>query len=730
MQKQRSYTGSASKLALIGSAVMLFVFLMGAVCNAQLLSGVVTRDNAPVPNARIIVTGPVPFESVVAATRTDSTGNYSISLPSTGTFKLTVNALNAVPQTDIEVELDYSNPDVTKNIELLFGVTPLLDDFSDTSLDMISKWEYFNAYPYPGQVLGPDTIAEITPEKWLKLHSASVRGGIKSKASFPTVCAIECTFPRQYISTNNVYQGLSFIGTGAEDLSQFLAAEDCMPGSPLAPRIFGTFGSGPTSTSFFWNKDNGATYSYPVKLAILRTGDYYDLYVNGEWITEKNYTAIPGNAHVYLYATTSSTATLYKTISHFDDVRAGVPERDSSAVETLADARSAGDNQPVSVANEVVTASFSDAFWIESTDRSAGIKVVSNEKPEIGKKVSVYGKKVMINNEAVIQADGLMIGGDATLPAPVGITGKIANELNKEGATAQGLYVKIAGKVTDITTDGDYLTGYYLDDGSGIGGNGTPKGVYVIVDAEWRYQSNMAQIDQFIIAEGPLTVACPDEVNIVPAVRLARMEEPDTFTAYNDFCWISGQLDEKITKYTTLNGKTGGYLVDFDDEGKILPVKVTMTNSGVYNIIAGNGAEPPSSTDAYSVFGNKVSLTGGVYTNASGWWVELTFSGLKPDCQYEFACTATRSSSSTLLTTYTILDAEAFTNTSSLGTTISPTGESTTINTANNDVNGYIARWTDIKPAADGTFRIRAVSGNGKSSGYPFGAFMLKKKPS
>lgn len=53
----------------------------------------------------------------------------------------------------------------------------------------------------------------------------------------------------------------------------------------------------------------------------------------------------------------------------------------------------------------------------------------------------------------------------------------------------------------------------------------------------------------------------------------------------------------------------------------------------------------------------------------------------------------------------------------------------TTFNTGYNKLTGYVARWTNIAPGSDGSFKVRAEAGSAQVNAYAFSAFVLKQLP-
>ena len=219
----------------------------------------------------------------------------------------------------------------------------------------------------------------------------------------------------------------------------------------------------------------------------------------------------------------------------------------------------------------------------------------------------------------------------------------------------------------------------------------------------------------------------------------ATFTEAPPWTAYND---VSGTSTPANTTEWTLD-QVDGMLKDFDS-GEDTGVTVTITKSNTLMNNTSLGSMPDSGTDAYTTFNGKVNLQGVVQYNATGtvedFWMDLTFEGLDPAKTYTFVTTANRAGGTggstdpayTIRNTrYTISGMVSATNASSAGTSLyegNPyavyfvTGENTT--------NGYVARWINIKPSAEGTFTVRAQPNDEVIKTYAFGAFMLQEEVS
>ena len=127
----------------------------------------------------------------------------------------------------------------------------------------------------------------------------------------------------------------------------------------------------------------------------------------------------------------------------------------------------------------VVTAVFSDGFYIESLDRTSGMKVILQDAPvKVGQMVNVTGVVTTLNEERqLINAQVSNSLGMAVAIKPVGITNRelcggpvgewTDGVTNGRGLSSVGLLVKTWGKVT--ATSGSPFPSFTIDDGSGVG---------------------------------------------------------------------------------------------------------------------------------------------------------------------------------------------------------------------------------------------------------------------
>ena len=180
---------------------------------------------------------------------------------------------------------------------------------------------------------------------------------------------------------------------------------------------------------------------------------------------------------------------------------------------------------------------------------------------------------------------------------------------------------------------------------------------------------------------------------------------------------ISGQLIDKAT------GNPTGVTASLSQSGGVVwQPDISSSWNGGYDTGPG--------TDARNTFGGIADMTGVIYYGPdAGWWVDLTMTGLDPARTYTFATSSSRANSTytTRFTRYTISGVDAATNASTSGVTI-VNNATVAFNTGDNHNNGYVARWTNIQPGADGSFKIRAEAHTSENKAYSFDVFMLQEE--
>ncbi len=144
----------------------------------------------------------------------------------------------------------------------------------------------------------------------------------------------------------------------------------------------------------------------------------------------------------------------------------------------IAGARLEPDGTSVKLPDQVVTAGlsqFSDRFYIESSDRSAGIQVRtglgSGVQAQKGARVTVSGTIGLANGERAVLNPVVTLLGNGTLPDPLGMAIRsvggasigtaVPGVSGGYGPCNIGLLVRVCGRVTDVGS------GYFhIDDGS------------------------------------------------------------------------------------------------------------------------------------------------------------------------------------------------------------------------------------------------------------------------
>ncbi|MCP4610621.1 MAG: LamG domain-containing protein, partial [Planctomycetes bacterium] len=249
------------------------------------------------------------------------------------------------------------------------------------------------------------------------------------------------------------------------------------------------------------------------------------------------------------------------------------------------------------------------------------------------------------------------------------------------------------------------------------------------------------------------------------SMQIAEIELLGTgpFTAYNDCVYDADQdgtgtdptgqavhyIAPNVTTFgvgSGFSGSSSGELLD-QKTGNPTGVIATLTESGGVVWQPQNsgsftgGYDTAVGTDAYDTFNGIADMTGVIYYGSTGWYVDLTLTGLNPNRTYTFATSASRSRRFTdgggdgyadRNSIYTISGVDAATNASTPGTEqYLDDPLSVWFNTGNNHDEGYVARWTDINPGPDGSFTVRAEahpdSNDGGRKAYTFDVFTLQE---
>lgn len=467
--------------------------------SAGTISGTVTRGGAPMANCRVYITGPSTVTGL-----TDANGQYALSALF-GNYTVVFNGYGAAPKTQA-ITVDGAE---TLNADLTYGVTPVYDAFPGSSLDM-GKWQFANLEP----IGSPGNAVPTVANGILKLEDTPGRGGIMSTASFGPIATHEVMIPRPYVGINqlmDLYGGSGGFGNFVE-----MANEGYFLGVAPVVRAFGTAQQLATAS---WA-------GYPFSMAVVRTYDYYDFYVdNHYWHSDVSNGLTSQDSRVYLYGFEPDGG---ETISFFSSLAAGTPV--APAARSIGDSRDDSAGSAVSVSGAVVTATFGDSFFIEQADRASGIRVLAfpglpfenppRPNPAVGDTVTVVGRTAHINKEAILQNIDFTITGQTTVPDPVTVSNTSAAVMDTPGATPQGMLVTVFGKVTGVTRDDQFnVSGIFIDDGAGLPGNGTYAGLYLPVPSAWADLGFVGPFGgEYLTATGVLTVDTSSG-SPIPALR-------------------------------------------------------------------------------------------------------------------------------------------------------------------------------------------------------------------
>ncbi len=231
------------------------------------------------------------------------------------------------------------------------------------------------------------------------------------------------------------------------------------------------------------------------------------------------------------------------------------------------------------------------------------------------------------------------------------------------------------------------------------------------------------------------------------SLELEEMEEAGfRWVAYNDAVNLTPDgVPDEVTTIGLGRGYDGpneGVLRNYEsgeETGVTVALSETVSEGNTISW-ASDPAEFAEGTDAAATFGGILDPTGNMsYNDAPGWHLDMTFSGLDPDKVYTYAGTVNRNGGASYgerVTNWRILGAESYVFASTEGTH-KVADDMVEFSTGDN-ANGYVARWTDIKPSADGTFTIRTSHGIGEENGglpgahaykgYAGGLFMLAEQ--
>lgn len=160
--------------------------------------------------------------------------------------------------------------------------------------------------------------------------------------------------------------------------------------------------------------------------------------------------------------------------------------KEGEVLDSIAEAKHRTDDSLVALPMSPVTATYSDCFYVEDTNRTAGIRINTTYRPILeGNSVAVVGRLTTINGErVVIMSSSDLDSSTTTTIKPLGMNAlavvgaKLGSSTpGAEGAVGlnnSGLLVRVYGRISGATS-----SGFYLDDGSNIDNGSEYPGIWV-----------------------------------------------------------------------------------------------------------------------------------------------------------------------------------------------------------------------------------------------------------
>jgi len=212
------------------------------------------------------------------------------------------------------------------------------------------------------------------------------------------------------------------------------------------------------------------------------------------------------------------------------------------------------------------------------------------------------------------------------------------------------------------------------------------------------------------------------------------------WTAYND-CQTDpiGTTHANVTAYSIYDeflGSSTGLLKDFASGSTTGMPTVTFSlegDPGLSTSHSGQSADnPDAGTDAYLIFNGIVDFSGNLVDSQDpdGWKQIITFTNLDPTKVYTFVGTAIRNKVYyDRQTRVTISGHDSAINNSSVALGANPGDDNAVFQPGDNTSDGYVIRWDDIAPGADGSFVITSEDAGGDTEykSYPVNGFMLQE---
>ena len=169
--------------------------------------------------------------------------------------------------------------------------------------------------------------------------------------------------------------------------------------------------------------------------------------------------------------------------------------------------------QGLAIRNKVVTAVLGGAFWLEESNRSAAVKVVSSASVSAGNRVNVAGVLGMSGTQRALIGDVVHNLGGGSIPAPLGTTQRslMAKAFNAStpGVTGGGslysigLLVKCWGIVTYSNSTNPTDKYFYFNDGSGLSDGSPHPGIKVRCGSITPPTTGMVRVTAILSTEQP-----------------------------------------------------------------------------------------------------------------------------------------------------------------------------------------------------------------------------------
>lgn len=178
-----------------------------------------------------------------------------------------------------------------------------------------------------------------------------------------------------------------------------------------------------------------------------------------------------------VYAHGADGVMFYDTYFNYADsvMLVHLSQQDAQPVSSIAQAKSLPAGSTVALDGKIVTAVFTDCFYIEDADRASGIKVISGATVQVGDVVTITGTVGISDGERQVSSGAVGVMGVSSQPlAPLGmrcdsmggaaLNGYTPGITGAYGANNVGLLVRTWGRV--ISTGSGY---FYIQDVAPVG---------------------------------------------------------------------------------------------------------------------------------------------------------------------------------------------------------------------------------------------------------------------